>query len=131
MRNVNGAMLLRFHKWSLAAVTLLGAGLAQNALAQSTGTEAIEEDMSEVVVSATRVRSIGIVGDQTAPKSRVSLTGEYLDKPAVGPERVPGAEPDSGRQLHQQRSVRHRRAATCASAASTARASRSPSTACR
>jgi hypothetical protein len=42
MRNVNGAMLLRFHKWSFAAVTLLGAGLAQNALAQSTGTEAVE-----------------------------------------------------------------------------------------
>ena len=71
MRNVNGAMLLRFHKWSLAAAALLGAGLAQNAFAQSTGTEAVEEDMGEVVVSATRVRNIGIVGDQTAPKSRV------------------------------------------------------------
>jgi iron complex outermembrane recepter protein len=83
MRNVNGAMLLRFHKWSLAAA-LLGAGLAQNALAQSTGTEAIEEDISEVVVSATRVRAIGIVGEQTAPKSRVSLSGEYLDKQMSG-----------------------------------------------
>ena len=51
MRNVNGAMLLRFHKWSFVAVSLLGAGLAQNAFAQSTGTEAAEEDMSEVVVS--------------------------------------------------------------------------------
>jgi iron complex outermembrane receptor protein len=84
MRNVNGALLLRFHKWSIAAVTLLGAGLAQNALAQSSGTEAIEEDLSEVVVSATRIRAIGIVGDQNAPKSRVSLTGEYLDKQLSG-----------------------------------------------
>ncbi len=84
MRNVNGALLLRFHKWSIAAVTLLAAGLAQNALAQSTGTEAIDEDLSEVVVSATRVRNIGIVGEQTAPKSRISLTGEYLEKQLSG-----------------------------------------------
>ena len=67
MRNVNGAMLLRFHKWSLAALVVLGAGGAQNALAQSSGTEAVEEDMSEVVVSATKVRTIGIMNDQTAP----------------------------------------------------------------
>src|SRR5687768_7436724 len=84
MRHVNGAMLLRFHKWSFVAVTLLGAGVAQNALAQSTGTEAAEEDLTEVVVSATRVRSIGIMGDQAAPKSRISLTGEYLDKQLSG-----------------------------------------------
>ncbi|MEO8016793.1 MAG: TonB-dependent receptor [Pseudomonadota bacterium] len=84
MRNVNGAMLLRFHTWSLAAFTLLGAGLAQNALAQSSGTDAIEEDMSEVVVSATRVRSIGLIGEQTAPKSRVTLTGEYLETQTAG-----------------------------------------------
>src|SRR5687767_5160030 len=84
MRNVNGAMLLRFHKWSVAAVTVLGGGLAQNALAQSSGTDAIEEDMSEVVVSATRIRNIGIVGEQTAPKSRVTLTGEYLETQTAG-----------------------------------------------
>jgi iron complex outermembrane receptor protein len=84
MHNVNGAMLLRFHKWSIAAVALLGAGLAQNVLAQSTGTEAIEDDISEVVVTATRVRSIGIIGEQNAPKSRISLTGEYLDKQLSG-----------------------------------------------
>src|SRR5688572_14429644 len=82
MRHHNGAMLLRFHK-SCAAI-LLGVGFAQGALAQSTGTEAIEESMSEVVVSATRVRQIGIVGDQTAPKSRVSLTGEYLQSQLSG-----------------------------------------------
>jgi iron complex outermembrane receptor protein len=84
MRNVNGAMLLRFHKWSFAAVTLLGAGLAQNALAQSTGTEAVEEDMTEVVVSAARVKSIGIVNEQTVPKSRITLSGEYLERQLSG-----------------------------------------------
>jgi len=84
MRNVNGAMLLRFHKWSLVAVTLLGGGLVQNAVAQSTGTEAAEEDMSEVVVSATRIRNVGIIGEQNAPKSRISLSGEYLDKQLSG-----------------------------------------------
>ena len=84
MRNVNGAVLLRFHKWSFVAVTLLGAGLAQNAFAQSTGTEAAEGDMTEVVVSATRVRSIGIANPQTVAKSRISLTGEYLERQLAG-----------------------------------------------
>ncbi len=77
-------MLLRFHKYSLMAAALLGAGFAQHAFAQSTGTEAIEESMTEVVVSATRVRQIGIVGDQTAPKSRVTLNSEYLEKQPPG-----------------------------------------------
>jgi iron complex outermembrane recepter protein len=84
MRNPNGAMLLRFHKLSLATAALLGAGLSQNALAQSTGSEIIEEDISEVVVSATRARAIGILGEQTAPKSRVSLTGDYLETQTSG-----------------------------------------------
>jgi iron complex outermembrane receptor protein len=84
MRNENGAMLLRFHKISLATLTLLAAAVSQDALAQSTGTEAVEESMSEVVVSATRVRSIGIVGDQNAPKSRVTLTAEYLETQSAG-----------------------------------------------
>jgi iron complex outermembrane recepter protein len=84
MRNINGAMLLRFHKLTLVAALSMGAGLAQNAFAQSSGTEAVEEDMSEVVVSATRVRQIGLVGDQTAPKSRISISGDYLDKQTAG-----------------------------------------------
>jgi iron complex outermembrane receptor protein len=84
MQDVNGAMLLRFHKWTCAAIGVLGLGLAQNALAQSSGTEALEESMDEVVVSATRVRNIGIVGDQTAPKSRISLAGDYLDSQVPG-----------------------------------------------
>jgi iron complex outermembrane recepter protein len=84
MRNSKEAMLRRVHKCSLMAATLLGAGFAQNTSAQSTGTEAIEESMTEVVVSATRVRQIGIAGDQTAPKSRVTLTSEYLEKQPPG-----------------------------------------------
>ncbi len=76
MRKPNGAMLLRFHKLSLAAVGLLGAGMSRSTrFAQSTGSEIVEDDISEVVVSATRVRGIGIMGEQTAPKSRVSLVG--------------------------------------------------------
>jgi iron complex outermembrane receptor protein len=84
MRNENGAMLFRLHKVSFAAVTLLAAAISQQAFAQSTGTEAAEESMSEVVVSATRVRSIGIVGDQNAPKSRITLTSEYLESQSAG-----------------------------------------------
>jgi iron complex outermembrane receptor protein len=84
MRNINGAMLLRFHKHFVLAAALLGAGFAQTAHAQSSGTEAVEESMSEVVVSATRVRQIGMVGDQTAPKSRVSVTSEYLESQPAG-----------------------------------------------
>ena len=79
MRIANGAMLLRFHKLSLISAGLLGAGLAQNALAQSTGSEIIEDDMTEVVVSATRVKNVGILGENTAAKSRVSLAGDYLE----------------------------------------------------
>src|SRR5262245_15521579 len=84
MRNEHGAMLLRFHKYSLLTTGLLGMGFAQHAIAQSTGSEAIEEGMDEVVVSATRVRNIGLVGDQTAPKSRVSLSSEYLATQPAG-----------------------------------------------
>jgi len=84
MQNINGAMLLRFHRHLLMATALLGAGFAQTAWAQSTGTEAVEQSMSEVVVSATRVRQIGVVSAQTAPKSRVSLSSEYLESQPAG-----------------------------------------------
>ncbi len=83
MRNVSGAMLLRFHKSSVAAL-LLAACVTPNAYAQSTGTEAVEADMSEVVVTGSRARMIGIVGDQNAPKSRITLSGEYLAKQTAG-----------------------------------------------
>lgn len=84
MRNETGALLLRFHKISLAMATLLLAAASPNAFAQSTGSEAVEENMSEVVVSATRVRAIGIAGDQTAPKSRITISSEYLESQSAG-----------------------------------------------
>src|SRR5215510_12653266 len=68
MSNVNAAMLLRFHKLALLSGALLGAGYAQQAAAQATGTDVFEEGMTEVVVTATRTRQIGLVGDQTVPK---------------------------------------------------------------
>ena len=83
MHSVRGALLLRFHKWSFVAATLLGASLAQNAFAQSSGTEAAEE-LAEVVVSATRVPNIGIAVEQSTPKSRVSVTSEYLQTQLAG-----------------------------------------------
>jgi iron complex outermembrane receptor protein len=84
MSKPHGALLLRFHKLSLISAGLLAAGVSQHAIAQSSGTDAIEEDMSEVVVSATRVRNIGLVGEQTAPKSRVTLSGDYLNSQLSG-----------------------------------------------
>ncbi len=84
MRNTNGAVLLRFHKLSLISAGLLAAGISQTVLAQSTGSEVIEDDMSEVVVSATRARSLGILIENNAPKSRVSLQGDYLDTQTSG-----------------------------------------------
>src|SRR5690348_10038729 len=80
MRNEKEAVLLRFHKIALSVAVLGAAAVSQPALAQSTGTDAIEE----VVVSATKIRSIGLAGDQTAPKSRVSLTSEYLETQGAG-----------------------------------------------
>src|SRR5262245_14426559 len=84
MRNEHGAMLLRFHKYSLLTGALLGVGLAQNALAQSTGSEAIDEGMAELGVSAPRVRSIDLLGDHTAPSSRVSLSSDYIATQPAG-----------------------------------------------
>lgn len=84
MRTTHGAVLLRFHKLSLISAGLLAAGFAQTAMAQSTGSEVIEDDMSEVVVSATRARNLGILIENNAPKSRVSLTGDYLQTQTSG-----------------------------------------------
>jgi iron complex outermembrane receptor protein len=77
-------MLLRFHNLSLISAGLLAAGLSQTAFAQSTGSEIVDEDMSEVVVSATKVRGIGILAEHTAPKSKVSLDGAYLANQTSG-----------------------------------------------
>jgi iron complex outermembrane receptor protein len=84
MRNINGAMLLRSHKYPLIVAAVAAACMSQTAFAQSSGTEAVEESMSEVVVTATRARQIGLVGDQTAPKSKVTLTSEFLQTQSPG-----------------------------------------------
>lgn len=76
--------LLRSHKSALSLALSLIAGLSQPAFAQSSGTEAIEERMADVVVSAPRERSIGIVQGQTAPKSRITVTGDYFATQTAG-----------------------------------------------
>src|SRR5688572_15870873 len=85
MRTSHGALLLRSHKLSLAIATLLGAAIAPQAFAQSTGTTATEDAITdEVIVTGNRVREIGLLTEQNAPKSRVSLTGEYLQTQVSG-----------------------------------------------
>jgi iron complex outermembrane recepter protein len=63
----------------VAATLVLSSGLAGTAFAQSTGTEILEEELTEVTVTASRtIVSIGNVTEQTAAKSRVTITGESL-----------------------------------------------------
>jgi iron complex outermembrane recepter protein len=73
-----------FNSVRLAVSAALSLGLAwvvpQPAHAQSTGTTAAEE-LTEVVVTARRgLQAIGGVTEQNAAKSRVSITGEFLEK---------------------------------------------------
>jgi iron complex outermembrane recepter protein len=85
MRTSHGALLLRSHKLSLAIATLLGVAVTPQVFAQSTGTTATEDAIAdEVVVTGNRVREIGLLTEQNAPKSRVSLTGEYLQTQVAG-----------------------------------------------
>lgn len=66
---------------SLALVPVALASLlaAPSAFAQSTGSIATEEELTEVTVTARRgPRSIGDVTEQNAAKSRVTVTEEYL-----------------------------------------------------
>ena len=53
------------------------------ALAQSTGTQAAE-GLQEVVVTGRRAQQIAAMTEQTAAKSRVTLTGEYIQKLTPG-----------------------------------------------
>lgn len=70
---------------TLAAVALASLLAQSTAFAQSSGTIAAEEDLAEVTVTARRAdRSIGNVTEQTAPKSRVTITDEYLETQAAG-----------------------------------------------
>ncbi len=68
---------------AVAAALTLGVALVaapQSARAQSTGTTAAEE-LTEVVVTARRgLQAIDGVTEQNAAKSRISITGEFLEK---------------------------------------------------
>ena len=66
----------------LVSPLLVFAG-SQAALAQSTGTQAAE-GLQEVVVTGRRAQQIGAMTEQTAAKSRVTLTGEYIQKLTPG-----------------------------------------------
>jgi iron complex outermembrane receptor protein len=68
---------------SIVALASLLAPVA--ALAQSSGTVATEEELTEVTVTARRgPRTIGNVTEQNAAKSRVTVTDEYLQTQAAG-----------------------------------------------
>ncbi|MFN5010386.1 MAG: TonB-dependent receptor [Gammaproteobacteria bacterium] len=68
---------------ALLAAPVLVIGASQVSYAQSTGTVEAE-NLAEVVVTGRRVRSLAGVTDQTAAKSRVSVTGESLQNYAPG-----------------------------------------------
>lgn len=69
----------------VAATLAMSAALAGNAFAQSTGTDVLEDDLQEVTVTATRtITSIGNVTEQTAAKSRITVTGELLQTQSAG-----------------------------------------------
>lgn len=70
---------------ALTTVALSSLLAQQSAFAQSTGTLATEDELTEVTVTARRgPRAIGNVTEQTASKSRVTITDEYLQTQAAG-----------------------------------------------
>ena len=85
MRNVNGAMLLRFHKWSLAAARRVRRGWrAERARAiDRHRSHRRRHDRSRRVAPRACAPSASS-NDQTAPKSRVTLSGEYLETQPSG-----------------------------------------------
>lgn len=68
---------------ALLAAPVLVIGASQVSHAQSTGTVEAE-NLAEVIVTGRRVRALAGVTDQTAAKSRVSVTGESLQNYASG-----------------------------------------------
>jgi iron complex outermembrane recepter protein len=54
------------------------------AYAQSSGSLAVEEALTEVTVSASRIKSLGTVVEQNATKTRVAITQEYLQTQQAG-----------------------------------------------
>ena len=61
----------------LLACPLVVVATAPSAFAQSTGTTAAE-DLQEIVVTGRRAPSLGIVTEQNAAKSRITITGDAL-----------------------------------------------------
>ncbi|UDF04244.1 TonB-dependent receptor [Asticcacaulis sp. AND118] len=75
---------MKLNKWILAGTALTGAFAAHSALAQSTGTQAVEE-VTEVVVSGQRNRSLeGLAVVQTVTKTRSSIDEQFIDKQLPG-----------------------------------------------
>ena len=68
---------------ALLAAPVLVIGASQVSYAQSTGTVEAE-NLAEVIVTGRRVRSLAGVTDQTAAKSRVSVTGDSLQNYTSG-----------------------------------------------
>ena len=68
---------------ALLAAPVLVIGASQVSYAQSTGTVEAE-NLAEVIVTGRRVRSLAGVTDQTAAKSRITVTGETLQNYASG-----------------------------------------------
>ena len=65
------------------ACPLLMVAASQGAFAQSSGTAAAE-GLQEVLVTAKRIVTLGGVMEQTAPKSRITLSGEAIQKANPG-----------------------------------------------
>jgi iron complex outermembrane recepter protein len=69
----------------LAAPLAVAALMPGSALAQSTGTEAAEDQLQEVVVTGRRGPMVlSGVTEQTAPKSRVTVMGDFLSNQSAG-----------------------------------------------
>jgi iron complex outermembrane receptor protein len=70
---------------ALLASVLAAASLAPAVYAQSSGTLATEEELAEVTVTAQRqVINFSGVTEQNAPKSRITVTADYLDTQTAG-----------------------------------------------
>ena len=67
--------------FSIAALAAQFGSIAQ---AQTTGSAAMDDSLTEVVVSARRVTVLGSVTEQTAAKTRVAVTSEYISKQVAG-----------------------------------------------
>jgi len=72
----------RIVAWSAAAAC--AAQFGSLAHAQSTGSAAMEDTLTEVIVEGKRIAVLGSVSEQTATKTRVAVSQEYLQKQVAG-----------------------------------------------